>query len=85
MLGALTGKALNVTEICKIVGLSQSATSQHLARLRGADWSRSGGAQVVFYRCVSQEVYVLLDALRNVFRSADGNELIFEFRRLADL
>ena len=63
----------SVGELCDLVGLSQSALSQHLAKLRrdGLVHTRRA-AQTVYYRVTSDEVLRLLDTLHELFR-ADPN------------
>jgi len=57
-----------VTELEETVGLGQSALSQHLARLRrdGLVATRRV-AQHIYYRLVSAEAQVILDALANLY------------------
>jgi DNA-binding transcriptional ArsR family regulator len=61
----------SVTELCRLVGLSQSALSQHLAKLRRDNLVKTRrSAQTVFYSVSSPEVMPILKALSDVFPSA---------------
>jgi len=72
---------LSAGELTRRVGLSQSALSQHLARLReqGIVSTRKLG-QSVFYRIAEPRVARLLRALREIYctalpvRGADGDQ-----------
>jgi DNA-binding transcriptional ArsR family regulator len=58
----------SVGEIQKVVGLSQSALSQHLARLRRdklVTFRRS--AQTIYYRIASPEVVVIMATLYQLY------------------
>lgn len=58
----------SVTELCRLVGLSQSALSQHLAKLRRDNLVKTRrSAQTVFYSVASPEVAPVLRALSEVF------------------
>ncbi|MEO8175887.1 MAG: metalloregulator ArsR/SmtB family transcription factor [Sphingomicrobium sp.] len=59
---------MSAGEFTKHVGLSQSALSQHLARLRadGLVTTRKQ-AQLVFYRIAEPKVLALLNALQSIF------------------
>ena len=59
---------MSAGEFTKLVGLSQSALSQHLARLRadGLVTTRKQ-AQSVFYRIAEPKVLALLSALHSIF------------------
>ncbi len=60
----------SVTELCRLVGLSQSALSQHLAKLRRDNLVKTRrSAQTVFYSVSSPEVAPILKALSDVFPS----------------
>lgn len=59
---------MNVTELCGEVGLSQSALSQHLARMREEKiigFRRDG--QTIFYRVIDRNVNRLLKTLKSIF------------------
>lgn len=59
---------MSVGQIADRVGLSQSALSQHLARLRdGGFVSTRKEAQTVFYRLCDPRAEQLLDLLHNLF------------------
>jgi DNA-binding transcriptional ArsR family regulator len=64
---------LRVGELAARVGISQSALSQHLARMRAqglVDARRSG--QSVHYRLAGQEVARVLDALHGLYCAPSG-------------
>ncbi|MCC2099028.1 MAG: helix-turn-helix transcriptional regulator [Hyphomicrobiales bacterium] len=67
ILERLLGREYHVNELAADVGLSQSATSQHLKKLRVADFvqSRRDGLSI-FYRSESPFASAILDLLRNV-------------------
>src|SRR5215208_7637695 len=58
----------SVGELVRLVGLSQSALSQHLARLRRDSLVRTRReAQTIFYTVASTEARALLDRLHDVY------------------
>jgi len=58
----------SVTELCQLVGLSQSALSQHLAKLRRDNLVKTRrSAQTVFYSVASPDVAPLLLSLSYLF------------------
>ncbi|MEO3429070.1 metalloregulator ArsR/SmtB family transcription factor [Pelagibius sp. CAU 1746] len=60
----------SVNELCRLVGLSQSALSQHLAKLRRDNLVKTRrSAQTVYYSVSSPEVAPILKALSEVFPS----------------
>lgn len=59
----------SVNDLAQKVGLSQSALSQHLARLRQLKLVQTRrDSQAIFYRCKSPEVTLILDAVREFYR-----------------
>lgn len=72
ILTLLSEKEISVGLLSGLVGLSQSALSQHLAKLREASLvlSRRDG-QTVYYRCESPAVVKVLATLRGFFDPAD--------------
>jgi len=65
----------SVNELCRLVGLSQSALSQHLAKLRRDKLvTTRRSAQTVYYSVASPEVGPLLRALSEIFGSPDALE-----------
>lgn len=67
----------SVSELEELVGLSQSALSQHLARLRKERLVRTRRkAQMIFYSLNSQDVTTLLEAVNFIFSKADGPRLV---------
>jgi DNA-binding transcriptional ArsR family regulator len=58
----------SVGELVRLVGLSQSALSQHLARLRRDNLVRTRReAQTIYYTVASQDALALLDQLCSLF------------------
>jgi DNA-binding transcriptional ArsR family regulator len=68
ILTMLQGTEHSVGTLVQRVGLSQSALSQHLAKLREQKlvYTRKQG-QMVFYRCNSARVAAILAALETIF------------------
>ena len=65
----------SVGELEKLIGISQSALSQHLARLRHnnlVDTRRQ--AQVIYYRLKGHEVPAIMETLYKLFCAKDGGE-----------
>lgn len=60
----------SVGELEKLVGLSQSALSQHLARMRhdGLVTTRRS-AQTIYYSLKGQEVQTIMKGLRELYRT----------------
>ena len=64
----LSEREHSVTELCRLVGLSQSALSQHLAKLRRDNLVKTRrNAQTVLYSVSSPEVGKMLSALSDLF------------------
>jgi DNA-binding transcriptional ArsR family regulator len=58
----------SVGELTKIVGLSQGALSQHLAKMRALDLvATRRDAQTIHYRLSSEEVRAVLETLYRLF------------------
>jgi DNA-binding transcriptional ArsR family regulator len=69
----LSEREHSVTELCKLVGLSQSALSQHLAKLRRDNLVKTRrSAQTVFYSVASSDVAPILRTLRDLFAQNAG-------------
>lgn len=63
----LSEREHSVSELCRLVGLSQSALSQHLAKLRRDHLVKTRrSAQTVFYSVASPEVTPILRTLSEV-------------------
>lgn len=59
---------LSVGEIAQKVELSQSALSQHLAKLRGTGLvATRRDRQMIFYSCSSADVFQVMQTLDNLF------------------
>jgi DNA-binding transcriptional ArsR family regulator len=68
LLHLLVQGELPVGELAARVGLSQSAVSQHLARLRQQRLvMMRREAQTIYYRCESVQVKIILSALDDIF------------------
>lgn len=65
----LSEKELNVGELEKIVGLSQSALSQHLAVLRADSLVKTRRvAQTIYYSLKSERAAKVLELLSSMYR-----------------
>ncbi len=68
ILCSLTEKQLSVSDLEKVCGLSQSALSQHLAKLRQADVVTAiKDGQMVYYKLASVEINALLSVLHLIY------------------
>ena len=68
VLNLLIEKEWAVGDLAHEVGLSQSALSQHLAKLRDLNLVKTRReAQTIFYTCQSMPVEKLLQTLRQMF------------------
>jgi ArsR family transcriptional regulator, virulence genes transcriptional regulator len=66
----------SVGELVRLVGLSQSALSQHLARLRRDNLVRTRReAQTIHYALASDEAVAVLERLDALYRSADSRHV----------
>lgn len=64
----LVGREMTVSELVEAIGLSQSALSQHLAKLRHHRLVRTRRqAQHIYYRLASPEVERLLETLYDLY------------------
>lgn len=64
----LVGGEKSVGELVRLIGLSQSALSQHLARLRRDGVVRTRReAQTIFYTLASQEALSILERLAAIY------------------
>jgi len=71
----LSDREHSVNELCRLVGLSQSALSQHLAKLRRDRLvTTRRSAQTVFYSVASPEIRPLLHLLSEVFHPAGADK-----------
>lgn len=67
ILFSLVGRELNVGELEKIIGLSQSALSQHLAILRSENIVKTRReAQTIFYSIRNDKVIKILNLLEKI-------------------
>jgi len=73
MLTVISDGEISVGPLATKVGLSQSALSQHLAKLRAAGMvSTRREAQTVFYSIESEHVAIVLTMLSNIFRAEEA-------------
>ena len=72
VLSYLSEREHSVNELCELVGISQSALSQHLAKLRrdGLVATRRD-AQTVYYSVTGGEVKRILDTLYELYCGAE--------------
>lgn len=67
----LLGEECCVGELVRRVGLSQSALSQHLARLRRDHLvTTRRSAQTIYYSLASEEIRSLIETLNRLYRGA---------------
>ncbi len=68
IVGHLLDDEMSVNEIAEQVSLSQSALSQHLAKLRGLNLVQTRrDRQMIYYSCKSEEVRKLYNTLNDIF------------------
>jgi DNA-binding transcriptional ArsR family regulator len=73
VLCALITREYTVSELEELTGLSQSALSQHLARLRDEDIvSSRRDAQRVFYRLSNPHVAAILETMHGIYCGVDA-------------
>ena len=66
----------NVGELERIVGLSQSALSQHLARLRNDNLVKTRrAAQTIYYSLAGEEAAAVIDALCRLYGADDARDV----------
>ncbi len=64
----LQQREMNVSELEKVIGLSQSALSQHLAVLRAEDIVKTRrSAQTIFYSIKSEKALKILQLLNKLY------------------
>lgn len=74
----LSEKERSVGELCKLVGMGQSALSQHLAKLRADKIVKTRReAQTIYYSIASREITDILTGLQEVLANsgAEGKPL----------
>ncbi|WP_421916572.1 ArsR/SmtB family transcription factor [Mesorhizobium sp.] len=73
---------MSVGAIAEKVMLSQSALSQHLAKLRALDLvDTRRDRQMIYYSCKSEAVHELLDMLDGIFGQGKQPEAAYGLRR----
>jgi DNA-binding transcriptional ArsR family regulator len=76
VLDLLAGQELPVNALTELVGLSQSALSQHLAKLRALKLVKTRrDAQTIYYSLSFEGVGVILDTLSQIFDSSRTSAL----------
>ncbi len=64
----LSNRELNVGQLSQAVGLTQSALSQHLAKLRAAKMvSTRREAQTIYYACHSGAVIKFIELIEDIY------------------
>lgn len=72
ILDLLVTREITVTELAALVELSQSALSQHLAKLRAENLvSTRRNSQTIYYSCNSPAVKSVLDVLHEIAAPQD--------------
>ncbi|MDQ0321282.1 DNA-binding transcriptional ArsR family regulator [Pararhizobium capsulatum DSM 1112] len=70
ILNSLIKEEMAVGALAVRVGLSQSALSQHLSKLRAQNLvTTRRDAQTIYYSCASEQVLKVLDTLKDIYRS----------------
>jgi DNA-binding transcriptional ArsR family regulator len=73
-----------VGELVRRVGLSQSALSQHLARLRRDHLvTTRRAAQTIYYNLASDEIRAVIDTLHRLYRATPGDAAVRSPRQVA--
>lgn len=73
ILRVLVGGEIAVGALANQVGLSQSALSQHLSKLRAQNLvTTRRDAQTIYYSSKSEAVMTVLEALDRIYKAGDG-------------
>jgi DNA-binding transcriptional ArsR family regulator len=73
---------MSVGAIAEKVQLSQSALSQHLAKLRALDLVETRrDRQMIYYSCKSEAARELLHMLEGIFGEGDLSQMTYRLRR----
>jgi DNA-binding transcriptional ArsR family regulator len=73
---------MSVGAIAEKIKLSQSALSQHLAKLRALDLVETRrDRQMIYYSCRSDAVRELLRTLEGIFGDGDLSQMAYRLRR----
>ena len=76
ILYTLKGREWSAGELEEIVGLSQSALSQHLARLRKDGLVKTRrAAQMIFYQLPDNQARKILETMHNIFSQSGSIEI----------
>ncbi|WP_075289678.1 ArsR/SmtB family transcription factor [Pararhizobium arenae] len=74
ILNSLIKEEMAVGALAVQVGLSQSALSQHLSKLRAQNLvTTRRDAQTIYYSCSSESVIKVLDTLKEIYPAEDEN------------
>jgi DNA-binding transcriptional ArsR family regulator len=69
----------SVMSLVEAIGISQSALSQHLAKLRAAGLvATRRDAQTIFYRSAGREAVAVLELLNSLYCAADADQCAVE-------
>src|SRR5690349_2858463 len=78
----LLDNEMSVGAIAEKVSLSQSALSQHLAKLRSLNLVETRrDRQMIYYSCKSEAVRELLRMLEGIFGDGDLSQMAYRLRR----
>nr|WP_295979831.1 metalloregulator ArsR/SmtB family transcription factor [uncultured Agrobacterium sp.] len=78
----LSDREMTVGSLARHLGISQSALSQHLARLRADELvSTRREAQAVYYRCDNAAVKLMIETLNGIFSSRESRMVAARSRR----
>ena len=81
LLSTLSKNEMSVGELCSKIGLSQSAVSQHLAKLRSDGLVNTRrDAQTIYYRCANPGVQRVLNLLDEIFSPEFSAENTYVFK-----
>ncbi len=73
----LSSREYSVNDLCKMVDLSQSALSQHLAMLRAYGLVKTRrDAQTIYYSVSAPEIAVILNTLQKFYLAQDDDETV---------
>lgn len=74
ILNSLVKEEMAVGALAVQVGLSQSALSQHLSKLRAQNLvTTRRDAQTIYYSCAAELVLKVLDTLKDIYRENDDS------------
>ena len=81
MLSLMTKREVSVGELCSKMTISQSAVSQHLAKLRSEGLvSTRRKSQIVYYTCTNVGVHRVLNLLDEIFSPEFAAKNMYVFK-----